>query len=220
MRPEKVCVAALLMLVAPLSARAQPGEWNDRGRDTTLLYAVYALDHPAVTVPLKLVNVTAYPTFLLIPVGLYTSGGEIRPAARALVSEVGAGVLMLGLKRLVKRPRPYAIRHGIVLRSDAADRAVLKRDDYGFPSGHTTLAFAAATSVSLSHPRWYVAVPALGWATTMGISRIWHGAHYPSDVAAGAALGFVVAGAMHVLWPDSPEQSEGAFVPFTVRIAF
>lgn len=58
-----------------------------------------------------------------------------------------------------------------------------------FPSGHTTLVFAAATSVVLQYKKWYVVVPACLWAASVGYSRMYLGKHYPSDVLAGAVIG-------------------------------
>lgn len=58
-----------------------------------------------------------------------------------------------------------------------------------FPSGHTSEAFALATSVSLTCPRWYIVAPTFLWAGLVGYSRMDLGVHYPSDVIAGAVLG-------------------------------
>jgi membrane-associated phospholipid phosphatase len=58
-----------------------------------------------------------------------------------------------------------------------------------FPSGHTTLAFATATTLALDYKRWYFVVPAYLWAGTVGYSRMYLGKHYPSDVLAGAIIG-------------------------------
>jgi hypothetical protein len=61
-----------------------------------------------------------------------------------------------------------------------------------FPSGHTTVAFAAATVYAMeysNHP--YIPVLAYSAATLIGISRITENRHWATDVLAGAALGFI-----------------------------
>ena len=61
--------------------------------------------------------------------------------------------------------------------------------DYAFPSGHTSSAFATATSLALATKKWYVAVPVFAWSAGVGYSRIYVGQHYPSDVIMGALVG-------------------------------
>ena len=56
-----------------------------------------------------------------------------------------------------------------------------------FPSGHTVTAFATALTIGWFAPRWRW--PLLGVAALVGVSRVAVGAHYPSDVLAGALLG-------------------------------
>jgi membrane-associated phospholipid phosphatase len=64
------------------------------------------------------------------------------------------------------------------------------RLDGSFPSGHTTIAFAAAAAIDAETPaRWvpwvvYPAAAAVGWA------RVSEDRHWLSDVVAGAALGY------------------------------
>ena len=54
-----------------------------------------------------------------------------------------------------------------------------------FPSSHATSSFAAARAFGRLLP----SPPLYGAALAMGASRLYLGVHYPSDVAAGAALG-------------------------------
>ena len=57
-----------------------------------------------------------------------------------------------------------------------------------FPSSHSTSSFAAAQAFAPLLPRG----PLFGAACGMAFSRLYLGVHYPSDVAAGAALGTVI----------------------------
>ena len=63
----------------------------------------------------------------------------------------------------------------------------IDRSLQSFPSGHTAAAAALATCLSLTYPKacWWFAI----LATLAGLQRIESGAHFPSDVLAGAAVG-------------------------------
>jgi membrane-associated phospholipid phosphatase len=63
-----------------------------------------------------------------------------------------------------------------------------------FPSGHTIAAFSVATVFAnrYPNPRWHVWL-AYGLASLVGFSRISLQSHFPSDVFAGAALGYAIA---------------------------
>ncbi len=60
-----------------------------------------------------------------------------------------------------------------------------------FPSGHTTTVFAFAYVVARVYPSLRYAI--FGVATVVGVSRVIEGAHYPSDIVAGAILGTTLA---------------------------
>jgi len=98
----------------------------------------------------------------------------------AAASAVNAGVT-LALKYSIKRDRPFETYPDILKKADAGSPS--------FPSGHTSGAFATATSLSLAYPEWYVIVPSFAYAGTVAYSRMHLGVHYPSDVAAGAVIG-------------------------------
>lgn len=83
------------------------------------------------------------------------------------------------------RPRPYAT-HGASDHVLAAPSA-----DPSFPSDHAAAAFAIAFAV-LAHSR-RGGMAFLVAATLIGLSRIALGMHYPSDVVAGAFMGWLAA---------------------------
>ena len=66
-----------------------------------------------------------------------------------------------------------------------------KKLNSSFPSGHTTVAFAAATVFAMEYKNTKI-VPILsyGAASLIGLSRITENRHWLTDVIAGAALGY------------------------------
>ena len=72
-------------------------------------------------------------------------------------------------------------------------------DDKSFPSGHVSMAFAAARSIDKEFRKESIWIPIAGYAaaTAVGIERVASDRHHWYDVAAGAALGF---GAAELTW--------------------
>jgi membrane-associated phospholipid phosphatase len=91
------------------------------------------------------------------------------------------GLITAALKIAVRRERPFNTYSDI----DRATSVI----GYSFPSGHTSVAFSTATSLSMAYPKWYVIAPSFVWASAVGYSRLHLGVHYPTDVLAGAVLG-------------------------------
>lgn len=65
-----------------------------------------------------------------------------------------------------------------------------KSDRYAFPSGHTSSAFATATSLSYAYG-WKAGVPAFAMAAFTGLSRIADNKHWASNIVAGGFLGVI-----------------------------
>jgi len=86
------------------------------------------------------------------------------------------------VKKIYPRKRPY-----IALKHAHFPNNALK--DYSFPSGHTTAIFSVVTPFVLMEPS--LALILLPLAFFVGLSRIYLGLHYPSDVMAGGMLGII-----------------------------
>ena len=104
------------------------------------------------------------------------AGGAV--AAALILSLICTNML---LKPLVQRTRPWLVVEGLTA-------LVAEHDMNSFPSGHTSAALAAATACWGTLPsKWRGIILAL--AVLMGLSRLYVGVHYPSDVLAGALVG-------------------------------
>ncbi len=103
---------------------------------------------------------------------------------RALESAACAitpGILIFHrIKRRVRRKRPRDIEPHCWAH-------VTTRDEFSFPSGHSTTAFAVALSLGCFYPE---SMPALIFlAANVAISRVVSGMHFLSDVVVGAVMG-------------------------------
>jgi membrane-associated phospholipid phosphatase len=165
------------------------------------------LAHPALDqiMPVLSANVLFYPILFLMGIVLVCKGGR-----RGLVCVVMLLIILpLGdhwvcrvIKKAVQRPRPYIAlaevrKPGVIgHKSDHVLRVTPKTATGSMPSSHAANWFAAVMITFVYYRRvlWFL-VPA---AICVSFSRIYNGAHYPSDVLAGAILGAGYAAA--TLW--------------------
>jgi undecaprenyl-diphosphatase len=129
----------------------------------------------------------------LLPLGLAAAAvflirGWRRGAVLVLVTVGGAGALNLGLKTLFGRARPEAF----------FDQYPVP-ESFSFPSGHALFAacFFGGLAVLASHrlnsrvAEIVVWLICLSLILLIGVSRIYLGVHYPTDVLGGFAVGVV-----------------------------
>ncbi len=99
------------------------------------------------------------------------------------------------VKYAVGRPRPCDVLSGAnTLPWDSC----ASEADPSFPSGHASRIFAVAMLLALRF-KWPVKVSAFAVAIVAGVSRIYLGVHWPSDVLGGAVLGMALAAAFVVV---------------------
>lgn len=101
----------------------------------------------------------------------------MREGLFAGIALAGSALLNLGAKHLFARDRP------------SLWDSIAPESSYSFPSGHAmgsmTLACVLVLLAWHTRGRWWVALPACAFALAVGLSRIYLGVHYPSDILAG-----------------------------------
>lgn len=147
----------------------------------------------------------AITVFLLIAAAVALWRKRRRDAAALALTPALAGVVIYLAKGAVHRSRP----------------ALWEVDAYwgtSFPSGHTLAAAAFATALglqagSLRHRgrRVLVRTALFAWVALVAFSRMYLGVHWPTDVAAAACAGALVAIAVHGavarFWPTGARRS-------------
>jgi membrane-associated phospholipid phosphatase len=115
--------------------------------------------------------------------GLLKKNEQIRQNGYELLINIAVSQLITeAIKISVNRERP-AERYPNKIFANSPTHG------YSFPSGHTSLAFATATTLALDYKKWYIVVPAYLWAGSVAYSRMYLGVHYPSDVLGGIIIG-------------------------------
>ncbi|KAA5536475.1 phosphatase PAP2 family protein [Taibaiella lutea] len=164
--------------------------------DMNILKSINASDPATQMYWIRTSNSVYYvaPTFTMGSLGyglLFKDKVAIHNGVESAMSVGICLALSGGIKTLVNRPRPY--------QSNPEINTLTYSDGKSFPSGHTTLAFATATTLALEYKKWYITIPAFVWAGSVGYSRMRLGRHYPTDVACGAAVGIGSAYLSHWL---------------------
>lgn len=116
---------------------------------------------------------------------LYRSRKDLILAISAVALVFLANTTTQIIKDLIQRIRPCHIFEPAQLLYGSACT-----DSFSFPSSHASNIFAVAAFLSYNYR--ILTIPAFFSACVVGYSRIYLGAHYPTDVFAGAAWGMLL----------------------------
>lgn len=153
--------------------------------DEWLLLSVRRRESRVVTRLMRAVTHLGDPaSWMLLGLALaFSGGGGLHLSTLLGTAAVLALAISQPLKRLCRRPRPS---HGIGGFAALAENP----DAFSFPSGHTCVAFAVAAAFA-GQAAGPLGTLLLTLAIGIAVSRVYLGAHYPLDVAAGALVGTV-----------------------------
>jgi undecaprenyl-diphosphatase len=190
---------------AQLASFSGPMEFDTAGRA-----AVHAYAAPWLTVVMKGASFAGggwvlWPAGVLIA-GLLGRAGRRRDAALFAVTVAGANLVSESMKLFFHRPRPEAW-FGYPVPST-----------YSFPSGHAFVSFCFFLCLAeiLIRDDWRRADrlamwgAAVGCTLTIGLSRVYLGVHYPTDVLAGYAAGIAWTTLIRVVHHVWRGRSQGA----------
>ena len=188
-------IALLMLGFAEITDEVTEGEGEVRWFDEGLLYALRTAD-PADPIGPRwfeetVVEITALGGFgvlalvTLLAVGYVLVQGKWGAALMLLAATLGGTAISEGLKVGFSRPRPDLVAHAVDVTS------------MSFPSGHAMLSAVTYLTLGalLAHAqrerrtRAYILGAAVLLTLLIGVSRIYLGVHWPTDVLAGWCLG-------------------------------
>jgi len=177
----KKIILIILLITFSIKVKSQSVDYR-------ILKSINQNEHPTWDITMRTTSNSIFPVMLASPISLigvgYIQNNQpvLRDGFKTAISIGLNAALTSGLKLAVNRKRPFVkYPHDISQRTHAGK--------YSFPSGHTSNAFAAATALTLSSKKWYVAVPSYAYACLVGYSRMRLGVHFPSDVLGGMVIG-------------------------------
>jgi membrane-associated phospholipid phosphatase len=144
--------------------------------------------------PITTAEVAALPVSLMIAGYIRHDSYQVSTALLAGEAYADSAVVDLAIKAITRRKRPSDVAPGASFNDTFFSGAQSPLKGSAFPSGHAAGAFSVATVIAGRYRthRWVPWV-AYGFATAISFSRVTSGAHFPSDVFLGAALGYSIA---------------------------
>jgi len=155
---------------------------------------------PALTVIMKGLSLAGTELCYLAILPLIYWCVDKRRGLRIAILVFLSTAINLRLKLVFSQPRPYDLDPSV---------SMVKESTFGIPSNHAqTSAVFAGSAAPLFRPPWGL-VLAIALPLTVGVSRVYLGAHFPTDVAAGWAIGAAIV-ALDRLFGDRIERAIAA----------
>jgi membrane-associated phospholipid phosphatase len=163
--------------------------------DDPLLWRAHAMAGPALDRFFIFISAIGY-QWGVVPVDIVLTLGLLiarrwREATFAGVSFGGSALLNMATKQFFQRDRPTLWE------------SIAPEHTFSFPSGHAmgsaTLAMVVVLLCWHTRWRWLAVVLAGSFALLVGVSRIYLGVHYPSDILGGFAAGIAWVSGVYLL---------------------
>jgi undecaprenyl-diphosphatase len=107
----------------------------------------------------------------------------LMPVLHMAIAGLTGTLIYKWLKHKTHRPRPFQVRQDVWVVGKPLDH-------FSFPSGHTLHAVVFGLIAMAYYP--VLAVVLVPFMIMVGMSRVILGLHYPSDVFAGATIGYLI----------------------------
>jgi undecaprenyl-diphosphatase len=195
-----VGIGACALLLLFLFLAGDVAEGDTLAFDTKILRALRNADdpsrpigpawiEPALLDLTALGGATVLGLVVVVVVGFLLLQGRRRTALAVAITSISGEVINAAMKHVFNRPRPDVVPHL---------REVFTTS---FPSGHAmesaivylTLGAMLMRIARRRATKLYVLAVAMLLTIVVGVSRVWLGVHYPTDVIGGWMIGFVWA---------------------------
>lgn len=187
--------------------------------ETAVLQWLQSLRGAVLTPLFEGITVLAEETVLVLVLAVLFFAFDKAAAKRLLFITMASMTLNGVVKNLVQRPRPFEVGAVSGVRTDTAT-------GFSFPSGHTQNLATWSTAGAWMLRRTWAWILSAVLIAAVAVSRMFLGAHYPSDVLVGAVLGVGLSMLGSALYDRVKNTSRlylvtsAVLLPFAVGFAF